>query len=96
MYPGYSLTGGLVGLCFTLGEMKVFITGECVLSYALDKVDAPPAPAKDPPSTVGATPADESTREGEKQVAEQQQEAPPSVVSGPPPSTIPPIPAVPS
>ena len=73
----------------------MFISEECMLSYALDKVDVPPAPAKDPPPSVGATPVDESIREGEKQVAEQQ-EAPPSVVSGPPPSTIPPIPAVPS
>ena len=72
-------------------RMKVFIAKIlCVVIFA-DKVDAPPVSTKDPPSSsVDTTPAEPIRKEVK------QQEEPPSAVSGPAPTSIPPIPPVPS
>ena len=62
-----------------------------MLSYSADKVDAPPVSTKDPPSSsVDTTPAEPIRKEVN------QQEEIPSAVSGPAPTSIPPIPPVPS
>ena len=68
--------------------MKAFFTECYMLLYSLDKGDAPPD------STANKLPSDVDSETKEEPVAKEQ-EGPPSVVSGPSPSTIPPIPPVP-